>query len=239
MRIAVLLGQTQLHFSEQVTKMNVRTTSPFRGLANWAFAAFFALAAGTANAAVLASQAPSGSTGVLSDITTGQWVADDFQLPGAVTLNKITWWGFDAVPGEAPTDVFTVRLFKDDLAGTPIGGGWSVMATGQADGSYRKYEFDLINDLGQAASLDAGSYFLSIVGETDPSQSWAWQVSDYVGPMQYSLDDGASWGPDNYNLAWQLEGDRAQIPEPSSVALLGIAGLAMLLAGRRRRPRGA
>lgn len=220
--------------------MIVQACYSIRGLAGWAFAAFLATSA--ASAAVLYQQLPlDGGVGYYANSNTPQQLADDFALGGAVSLESISWWGGYDADLDAGDDDFLVRLYSD-VSGTGTvlhefsSASFTRSATSLLDGAGNAvYQYDF--SLATPVSLSASTYYLFVqnLGTSD----WFWQgASSGNGDLWYRGDDTEAWAMEVGDLALRLEGTQAQvapIPEPSLLALLGIAGLSMILAGRRRQ----
>ncbi|MHB1186317.1 PEP-CTERM sorting domain-containing protein [Thiobacillus sp.] len=238
--------------------MSVQAYSSPRSLTGWAFAAFLALVTSTASAAVLYQQPPlDGGLGYYANPNFPQQMADDFTLGGAVSLEGITWWGgYDGNLDDAGDDDFLVRLYSD-VSGTgtvleefgtvtfsrTVTSLHSPSLLDVAGNDVYQYDFALTAPLG----LSSGTYYL-FVQNLSSSSDWFWlQGSSGNGDLWYRSEDPEDpedpVDPKNWNagqgegdLALRLEGTQVvQVPEPSSLALLGIAGLSMLLAGRRRQ----
>lgn len=219
--------------------MTVQASSSIRSLAGWAFAAFLALATSTASAAVLYQQPPvDGGNGFYANPNFPQQMADDFTLGGAVSLESISWWGGYDGDLDAGDDDFLVRLYSD-VSGTgtvqqefnsaPFTRSTTSLLDGAGNAVYQ-YDFSLATPV----SLSASTYYLFV--QNLGTSEWFWQAaSSGNGDLWFRSEDTDVWAMEVGDMALRLEGTPALIPEPSSLALFGIAGLSMLLAGRRRQ----
>jgi hypothetical protein len=214
-------------------------------LAVAAFGTCLAFLASTASAAVLYTQLPlDDGDSYYANPNIGQQLADDFTLGGAVSLQSITWWGGYDGDFDAGDDDFRVRVYDS------IGDTGAVLAQfniglmtptvtsilDSVGNAIYQYDFSLPSSL----ALASGTYYLFV--ENLGSSDWLWQTT---GPGNDSVwgrgQEGDPWtkftsSDQDYlgDLAFRLEGERVQVPEPASLALFGIASLSMLLAGRRR-----
>lgn len=222
--------------------MSKQAGSSPRSLVGWAFAAILALVTSTASATVLYQQLPQdGGGGYYANTNFPQQMADDFTLGGAVSLQSMTWWGgYDGNVGGVDDD-FLVRLYSG-IAGTGTvlqefsSVSFTRTPTSLLDFSGSdifQYDFALAAPLG----LSSGTYYLFVqnLGASD----WFWQgANSGNGDLWFRGEDTDTWTKAAGDLALRLEGTPAQVPEPSLLALLGIAGLSLVL-GRRGRQRQA
>lgn len=215
-------------------------------LVGLAFTAILAFVTSTACAAVLYQQLPlDGGVGYYANPNFPQQLADDFTLGSAVSLESLTWWGGYDGNVEGNDDDFLVRLYSD-VSGTgtvsqefnsaPFTRTGTLLLDGAGNDIYQ-YDFAFTAPLG----LSSGTYYLFV--QNLGSSDWFWQEgSSGNGDLWFRGDDTEDWseGAGAGDLALRLEGTRVvQVPEPSSLALLGIAGLSMVLAGRRRQRQAA
>lgn len=183
---------------------------------------------------------PGAEGGAFSDAN--QVIADDFVTGTTAQVTHITFWGsFFLVGNPFPsggTRTFNLSFFDDaaGLPGTPLEHGNmsasftdSGLLTADSD---TVYQFDLDWTGPTFFTPTAGTrYWLSIV-DTQGTNSFRWHnsatgddhaaASSFGGPW-FSIDDRA-------NEAFVL--NPAPVPEPASMAALGLGALALL---RRRK----
>ena len=205
-----------------------------------ALAVVVALVAAPAAADVLYSQLPVADNGALrSDFNhwNPQQEADDFELPSPSYIHDVHWWGIYYNQDEPEADDFTIRFFNPNASGlpevspfvsvAPVGLTRTLTAMTALGDPVYFYEADLPSDV--LASAGA-AYFLSIVNATQ-SGEWSW-VADGDGTHYYRTGEGQAWSTSSIDTDHAFELTGTIIPEPATIALvgLGILGLA-----RRRR----
>lgn len=217
------------------------TVDVVKRLGGWLIAGLMGLMVASANAGVLLQQAPlDNGTGFYSSIGGGVQNADNFVFGAAVKLDGIGWWGSYS---DDQGDDFVVRIFSDN-SGSP-----DTAPLNEFNQVATKSSTSLMDDAGQTVSyyeialspldLQAGTYYLSIMNEQGV---WNWLEADAGnGNNWWRIADGDPWDLDQtFDFSFALMGNRVtNVPEPSSLALLGIAGLSMVLAGRRRQQQAA
>ncbi len=188
------------------------------------------------HATVVFSQAPEPRfAGVRSQPVDFQ-TADDFLLAGDATLTDVHWWGlYTGDPDPAPNDNFSIRLFEDDSgqpANAPFVDGAAVdlqRTLADFDDAFSRNVYEYWAFLPTAVELLGGqTYYLSIINEPS-ADIWQWHRSSDNGSGFKRFEATSAWTPINERVAFELT-----VPEPSTLALLGI-GLAGLLGFTRRK----
>jgi hypothetical protein len=191
---------------------------------------------------VLWNQGPTGTGAIHSGVSFADEPFDDFQFTGAVTINRIEWWGGRS--GDVPVpDGFWLRIYEsvfDTGLGYEVPESSPVMAefiTGDAGQTLDNGRYHYGADLSSSFSASAGvHYWLSIQGDlsNDPNGGWWGRYRSDTTNLDVALferdrplDD---LNPSYYDLSFTLVG----IPEPGTLLLLG-SGLAVLATRRRRR----
>ena len=175
------------------------------------------LASGAAFADVLYEQAPTAdATGFSANISGDPLLLQSIPSLGSVTLDKINWWGYrDPVNDPFPAEVESFEVY---LNGSVVAGVLSSSVVGSLPNTNRsllKYTLDVTD-----APLTATD-----IGVTN--------VNDFVGWFWQGAGVDAAGAP---LVAFSLEGTRngGVVPEPGMLAMLGLAGLALRAASRKR-----
>ncbi len=173
--------------------------------------------AGASSAAVLAGFSPYGTAlnGAEADTSTAAY-SQAFSAPSGATLDKIVWWGYrlNEAAGGPRADDFTVQLGAVTQTGALTTAVESVISTVDLV----RYTLDVTDTLLTATTLTIVSNALDF--------EWYWQSTD-----------ATVFGNPDYRVAFNLLGSlpTGTTPEPGSLALVALAGLA-LLAAQRKRP---
>jgi len=180
------------------------------------------LASGGAFAEVLYQQAPTAdATGESANnpVVTGEpLLFQSVPSLGNVTLEKIVWWGYRNPAYDPNPYPGTVESFEVYLDGSVVAGNLTLDFGSNLPNTSRplvRYTLDVAD-----APLTATEIALANMND---DVSWFWQGA--------GLD--AAGAP---LLAFSLEGTRngGVVPEPGTLALLGLAGLAARAASRKR-----
>ena len=180
------------------------------------------LASGGAFAEVLYQQAPTAdATGESANnpVVTGEpLLFQSIPSLGNVTLEKIVWWGYRNPAYDPNPYPGTVESFEVYLDGSVVAGNLTLDFGSNLPNTSRplvRYTLDVAD-----APLTATEIALANMND---DVSWFW--------LGAGLD--AAGAP---LLAFSLEGTRngGVVPEPGTLALLGLAGLAARAASRKR-----
>ena len=175
------------------------------------------LASGGAFAEVLYQQAPTADAiGFSANLSGDPLLTQTIPSLGSATLDKINWWGYrDPFNDPYPTEIESFNVY---LGGSIVSGGLS-RDLGTALPNTQRLLFKYTLDVPDAP-LTATELGIENVNDL---VSWFWQGSG-ADPATTGL------------VAFSLEGTRngGVVPEPGMLALLGLAGLAVRAASRKR-----
>lgn len=200
-----------------------------------AVGAALAMAMGGAGAAVLYEQLPDQVIAYGANDVIPEQLADNFTLSAGARLTSITWWGVNASNASTGDD-FLVRLLSNNSGpGTVLYSFSAAVVTkaptaSQVASAFDEYQYDFT--LPTAVDLSADTYYLSVQNLSSDGD-WYWETG---GPRDDQLyfrgTDANTWNSYSDDLAFRLNGTQA-IPEPGSMALLLLAGAALLLTRRQ------
>lgn len=191
-----------------------------------------------ARADILYSQAPlNGGNALLANYSIagdfGFQNADSFTLGAPAIVTGFRWWG----TAVGSTSAFVARHFNDVVAAPDtfdtLTGAITTTATALTDSAGNaivQYDLQLVTALPLA-----GTHFLSVFFDSDAA--WAWLESvQGDGVSAFRGLEGDAWSITAPDLAFAVIGElQVQgIVEPSTLALIAIAAMAVLFS--RRRP---
>ena len=216
--------------------MSTRVTSRLGGTLARTFAATALTIAGlgSAQAAIVWNSMGTLATGFLANGAAAHTNAQTFQLSQATNLTDFAWKGayVDNLPGA--TEAFTIDIYSS-VAGTPSNAPLATLGAGAANRSatgtlllntFDIYDYSFAPVAG--LSLGAGDYFFSV---NSNGGNWYWGVTSTSDGSFFVRDNLGPWQGGTATLAFRVDG--TALPEPGSLALVGIS-LAGLLFARRR-----
>ncbi len=171
----------------------------------------------------------------------GQAIGDDFTIASNSVINTITFWGesenflFDDMTNMASFDIQILDSTFDTVATWTVStASLSPTLTGQFGTFSGNSGFIYTATVNQA--IAAGSYVLHI-GSTlvaPNDDAWVWSQATGNDDLKVNFMAGNGWEdlPANGDNAFRIEGTVDPVPEPASLAVLGVGALALL---RRRK----
>jgi len=167
---------------------------------------------------------------------------DSFNLATNATVDSVSWYGVDLnelinLTPINPTS-FDIGIYADNGAGLPgtllsattVGNSGNATNTGQQLMGLTLYSYSADLTTSFAATANT-KYWLKII---DPTSNNDWFWASGSGPDgNHAAQIGGSWGTYADDMSFTLTGTAAPVPEPATMAALGL-GLAAFARKRRK-----
>lgn len=187
-----------------------------------------------ASATVLFQNAP-GNSGGNNNFTFGSTMgAEDFVLSSASTISAISFNAFHTPSRAQPTSISWSIRSGGALPGAILSSGTSAFSTIITNTLYGYNLTDYIMDIPDM-NVSAGSYWVTFHVNSGAGGDPHWTIASGGNGIS-AINTNGTW-TNNYpggNMAFRIEGDVSRIPEPGSLALLGL-GLAGLAVSRKSK----
>jgi hypothetical protein len=191
-------------------------------------AAVVALAfSASASATVVYSNGTLNGTSNANTINNGFSVSDSFTLSQAANLTGATagLWTLGGTTASSLTWSIGSSAFATDL-----GTGVASLSNVYSNGAFG-YDVNLSSFL-LNSNLGAGTYWFSLSNAVSGNSSVYWDMNGGPSTGMQRANNGTPYGVTSHYFT--LSADAAQVPEPGSLALLGL-GLVGFAAARRRK----
>ena len=211
------------------------------GLAAAALALLAPVAAQAQTYTAFSTGTPSGAT-LADSLSTTNWVAEEFTLSSATTVDSISAYVQSAVDALDLGSTFTIALYANH-GGEPALNPFDFSSHGQLDSALVTYANDGWNSTasGLGWNLAAGNYWVALEIEGNPTDASFLTATTGVStqPLAVATYSGDSYSTvgntplANYSFGVNISA-ASPAPEPQSLAVV-LAGLAVLGLIKRRR----